>query len=97
MMRNEQIRGTVQVRQVGDKCREAGLRWFGHVQRKPSEYICRRMLKMELPGRRQRGRPKRRFMDMVREDMHIVGVGEEDAEDMERWRILICCGDLKKT
>ncbi|KAK3566572.1 hypothetical protein QTP86_001063 [Hemibagrus guttatus] len=40
--------------------REARLRWFGHVQRRESEYIGRRMLDMELPGRRQRGRPKRR-------------------------------------
>ncbi|KAK3514303.1 hypothetical protein QTP70_013114 [Hemibagrus guttatus] len=40
--------------------REARLRWFGHVQRRESEYIGRRMLDMELPDRRQRGRPKRR-------------------------------------
>ncbi|KAK3566785.1 hypothetical protein QTP86_004517 [Hemibagrus guttatus] len=40
--------------------REARLRWFGHVQKRESEYIGRRMLDMELPGRRQRGRPKRR-------------------------------------
>ncbi|KAK3546933.1 hypothetical protein QTP86_005126 [Hemibagrus guttatus] len=40
--------------------RENRLRWFGHVQRRESEYIGRRMLDMELPGRRQRGRPKRR-------------------------------------
>ncbi|KAK3564059.1 hypothetical protein QTP86_007531 [Hemibagrus guttatus] len=40
--------------------REARLRWFGHVQRREREYIGRRMLDMELPGRRQRGRPKRR-------------------------------------
>ncbi|KAK3523569.1 hypothetical protein QTP70_002478 [Hemibagrus guttatus] len=44
--------------------REARLRWFGHVQRRESEYIGRRMLDMELPGRRQRGRPKRRVNDL---------------------------------
>ena len=27
------------------------------------------MLRMELPGKRKRGRPKRRFMDVVKEDM----------------------------
>ena len=36
----------------GDKAREARLRWFGHVQRRDSEYIVRRMLRLELPGRR---------------------------------------------
>lgn len=38
------------------------------------------MLMMELPGRRRRRRP-RRFMDVVRQDMRVVGVAEEDAED----------------
>ena len=38
-----------------DKVRETRLRWFGHVQRKDSEYMGRRMQKMERPGRRQRG------------------------------------------
>ena len=54
-IRKEHIRGTTQVRRLGDKVREARLRWFGHVQRRNSEYIGRRMIKMELPGRRQRG------------------------------------------
>lgn len=39
---------------------------------------------MELPGRRQSGRPKRRFSDVVREDMQEVDVTKEDAEDREK-------------
>ncbi|KAK3545742.1 hypothetical protein QTP70_011326 [Hemibagrus guttatus] len=50
-IRNEYIRGTAHVGRLGDKVREARLRWFGHVQRRDSEYIGRRMLDMELPGR----------------------------------------------
>ena len=92
-IRNEYIRGTAHVRGFGDKVREARLRWFGHVQRRDSEHIGRRMLSFELPGRRPRGRPKRRFMDVVKEDMKVVGVREEDAKDRARWRQLIRCGD----
>ena len=92
-IRNENIRGTAQVGKLGDKVREIRLRWFGHVQRRDSGYIGRRMLEMELPGRRQRGRPKRRYMDVVNVDMQVVGVKEEDAEDRERWKGLIRCGD----
>ena len=90
-IRNEYIRGTAHVRCFGDKVREARLRWFGHVQRRDSEYIGRRMLRMELPGRRPRGRPKRRFMDVVKEDMRVVGVREDEAEDRVRWKQMIRC------
>ncbi|KAK3529863.1 hypothetical protein QTP86_007275 [Hemibagrus guttatus] len=33
-IRNEYIRGTAHVGHLGDKVREARLRWFGHVQRR---------------------------------------------------------------
>ncbi|KAK3570507.1 hypothetical protein QTP86_020082 [Hemibagrus guttatus] len=88
-IRNEYIRGTAHVGRLGDKVREARLRWFGHVQRRDSEYIGRRMLDMGLPGRRQRGRPKRRYMDVINEDMKLVGARVEDAEDRDRWREMI--------
>ncbi|KAK3553367.1 hypothetical protein QTP70_003532 [Hemibagrus guttatus] len=42
-IRNEYIRGTAHVGHLGDKVREARLRWFGHVQRRESEYIERMM------------------------------------------------------
>ncbi|MCI4393356.1 hypothetical protein PGIGA_G00156440 [Pangasianodon gigas] len=92
-IRNEYIRGTAHVGRLEDKVREARLRWFGHVQRRESEYIGRRMLDMELPGRRRRGRPKRRYMEVINEDMKLVGASVEDAEDRDRWRVMIRCGD----
>ena len=48
---------------------------------------------MELPGKRKRGRPKRRFIDVVKEDMAEVVVTEEDTEDRSNWRWKIRCGD----
>ena len=51
------------------------------------------MLRMELPGKRKRGRPKRRFMDVVKEDMAEVEVTEEDADNRSNWRLKIRCGD----
>ena len=66
--RNEYIRGTAQVGKVGEKTREARLRWYGHLRSKYFGYIGRRILRMALPGKRKRGRPKRRFMDVVKEE-----------------------------
>ena len=48
---------------------------------------------MDLPGKRKRGRPKRRFMDVVKEDMAEVEVTEEDTVDRNNWRLKIRCGD----
>ncbi|KAI5609084.1 hypothetical protein C0J50_6086, partial [Silurus asotus] len=92
-IRNEFIRGTAHVGRFGDKVREAIFRWFGHVQRRDTEYIGRRMLRLELPGSRKRGRPRRRFIDVVKEDMQVVGVTEAYVEDRGLWRQMICCGD----
>lgn len=39
---------------------------------------------MEPPGRRPRGRPKRRLMDVVKKDMKLVAAREDDAEDRVR-------------
>ena len=49
-------------------------------------------MEMELPGKRKRGRPKKRFLDVVKKDMEEVGVKEMDIEDRKMWRMMICCG-----
>ena len=51
------------------------------------------MMMMELPGKRTQGRPKRRFMDVEKEDVAEVEVTEEDTEDRTNWRWKIGCGD----
>ncbi|XP_051780741.1 uncharacterized protein LOC127527129 [Erpetoichthys calabaricus] len=68
-IRNEDIRESAQVGWLEDKVRDARWRWFGHVQRRDAGYTGRRMLRIELPSKRKRGRSKRRFMDVVREDV----------------------------
>ena len=92
-IKNEFIRGTAKVRQLGDKFREARLRWYGQVQRRNAEYIVKRMFCLKLPGKRRRGRPKTRFMDVVREDMRVVGVSDRDMSSRRNCRLWIRCGD----
>ena len=62
-IRNKYIRTTVKVEQLGMKMREGRLRWYGHVMWR--DQVGRKMMKMELPGKRKRGRPKRKFLDVV--------------------------------
>ena len=91
-IRNECIRSTVKVERLGMKMRESRVRWCGHVMRRDHEYVGRKIMEMELPGKRRRGKPKRRFVDVVKEDMEEVGAKETDVEDRKVWRMMIRCG-----
>ena len=90
-IRNEHIRSTVKAERLGMKMREGRLRWYGHVMRRDQEYVGRKMMEMELPGKRKKRRPKRRFLDVVKEDMGEVGAKEMDIEDRKIWRMMIRC------
>ena len=92
-IRNEYVRETAKISKLGDKLRNARLRWYGYVKRREKDYMGKRMMEMAVPGRRKRGRLRRRWMDLVREDMERVGAREGDEVDRVKWRILSRCGD----
>lgn len=86
--------GTAHVACSEGKPGEARLRRFGHVQRRDIEYTTGRL---ELPGRRRpSAKPKRRFIDVVKEDMKLDGGREDDAEDRVGGRHLIGCGNRRE-
>ena len=72
-----------------DEGGQAEVVWTCHEERQ--EYVGRKMMEMELLGKRKRGRPKRRFVDVVK-DMRKVGAKEMNLEDRKVWRTMICCG-----
>ena len=81
------------ITQLGEKLWNVRLRWYGHVKRREEDYVGKRMMEIAVPGRRKRGRPRRRWMDLVREDMERVGAREGDEVDRVKWRLLSRCGD----
>ena len=91
-IRNEYIRSTAKVERLGKKMKEGRLRCYGHVLRREQEYVGRKKIEIELPGKRKRGRPKRRFLDLVKEDMGEIGAKETDVEDRTVRRNIIRCG-----
>ena len=54
------------------------LRWYGHVLRKD-----------EVEGSRPRGRPKKTWKEVVREDCQARKLNKEDAMDRCKWRKMI--------
>ena len=64
---NERIRGTTKVGEITKKVQER--RWHGHVMRREEHYVGRMAIEMKVHGRRKRGRPKRRWLDKVDDDI----------------------------
>ena len=88
-IRNERIRGTTKVGEISKKVQESRLKWYGHVLRREDEYVGKRVMAMEVPGKRRRGRPKRRWLDSIGNDLSERELSREDAQDRARWRRLI--------
>ena len=50
-IRNERIRGTTKVGEISKKVQESRLKWYGHVSRREDEYVGKRVMGMEVPGK----------------------------------------------
>ena len=51
-IRNDYVRRTAKIAKLGDKLRNARLRWYGHVQTRKEGYVGKTMMEMAVPGRR---------------------------------------------
>ena len=69
------------------------MRWAGHVARMGKERGVYRVLLGKPEGRRPLGRPRCRWADNIRIDLHEVGCVYMDwivlAQDGDRWRTLV--------
>ena len=88
-IRNERIRGTTKVGEISKKVQEIRLKWYGHILRREDEYVGKRVMAMEVPGKRRGGRPKRRWMDSIMNDLSERELSREDTQDRAKWRRLI--------
>ena len=82
-IRNERTRGTTKVGEITKKVQERRLKWYGHVMRREEHYVGRRAMVMKVQGRRKRGRPKRRWLDKVKDDIKEKGL-----------RLMMCMTEL---
>ncbi|CAB3222369.1 unnamed protein product [Arctia plantaginis] len=94
-VRNEYIRGSLKVAPLDEKLRSNRLSWYGHVMRRDEENVAKKVLGMRVEGYKRRGRPKKRWMDCVREDMASKGVNSEMTHDRVKWKNHTYCADPK--
>ena len=67
------------------------LRSLGHVVRMHDERLSKMIMNARMEGRRRRGRPRRRWMDDVQEDIASLGVRnwKTMASDSVQWRTVV--------
>ncbi|VFQ64955.1 unnamed protein product [Cuscuta campestris] len=87
---NEVIRRQVGMAPVEDKLQEARLRWFGHVRRRDADAPVRRCERITVfGGSRGRGRPKKNWKEVIRQDLGLLTLTEDMALDRNLWRTRI--------
>ncbi|KAM2423333.1 hypothetical protein ACFX1W_021073 [Malus domestica] len=67
---NKDIRGKAGIAKIERNMRENRFRWFGHVQRRPTDAPVRKCdYGTEVQGRRGRGRPRKTLEETLRKDL----------------------------
>ena len=84
------IRTKIGVASIEEKMKENCLRWLGHVRRRPADTPVRRVEHINLGQvKRVQGRPKKTWMELIRQDIEAKGLSEGILHDRSEWRKLI--------
>ncbi len=85
---NKIIRRTTRVREISKQVQESRLKWYGHVLRREDEYVGKRVIVMEVPGKE--GEEDRSGGGWITSGTTCRrGLSGEDAQDRAKWRCLI--------
>ena len=85
-MNNEKIREMTGVVRLEEFLKEKRLRLLGHVERMDEERGPVKALLLEVEGTKK-GRPKKRWKEVLECEMTARGLQRLDAQDRERWRL----------
>ena len=72
--------GDVKKMFVNQRIDQGVLRWFGHVERMGDERMAKRVYKSAVRSARRRGRPRKCWMDGVKEVLTRKGLNIQEAK-----------------
>lgn len=86
--RNDEIRSMMGVVSVEDCLERERLRWFGHVMRRSEESELTKAMRSDIQGDKKRGRPKKTWLECVRNDMkrRNIPISSGEWNDRRKWR-----------
>ena len=92
-LHNEELTDLYSSPNIVQVIKSGRMRWAGHVVRMDEEKGVYRVLVGKPERKRTLGRPRRRWADNIRTDLHEVGCGYMDwiglAQDRDKWRTLV--------
>ena len=88
---NKELQEEMEMASVVSFMKGQRIQWLGHMWRRSEDDINRVILEWKPTGKRPRGRPRKRWLDGVEEDLHRMGVQDwkELAQDRDKWRDLV--------
>ena len=78
--------------QMSTFLRQKRLNLYGHIRRREEDNLSRKIMDMVVPGKRRRGRPRRRWIDNNREDMSKYELTADMAENKQYWKMMVKTG-----
>jgi hypothetical protein len=87
-IRNEIIRGKIKATEISKKMQERRLQWYGHVERRGENYVGKKVARIEVKGKRAKGRPKKRWKNCVNEDLREKQLPGNEVHKRTDWKRL---------
>ena len=91
-VRNQSIQEDAKVCQMSTFLRQKRLNMYGHIRRREEDNLSRKIMDMVIPGKRRRGRPRRRWIDNNREDMNKYELTADMTENRQYWKMMVKTG-----
>ena len=83
---NEWVRSMLAIDDIAEVMQRNRLGWFGYVERRDELCWIKRIETLQVDGDGVKGRPRKRWREVLKEDMRKKGLCRKDAWDRWRWR-----------
>ena len=77
------------IQPITEEMKKICLRWFGNVERRDDTNRLKRIRKLKVDGRNGSGRPRKTWEPIIKEDLHVKGLGSEAAQNRAECRSAI--------